>query len=117
MLHNRIVRGYLALLIGVLAFFGRRLLAGEAPLPETAMAAEIRSEAEIWIVAITAVLITQAVAIGRPRGMLIALPFAIPPLLLYFTFYPTLIVLMMLALLPVLVHAALGAWLPERSSQ
>nr|PZN21875.1 MAG: hypothetical protein DIU80_18550 [Chloroflexota bacterium] len=113
MLLNRVTRGYLMLLAGAIAFFGRRLLAGEPLLPPAPMAAEIRSETELWIVVATAALMTQAVALGRLRGMLIALPFAIPPLLLYLTFYPTLIVAMMLLLLPLMVHAALGAWMPQ----
>jgi hypothetical protein len=117
MLQNRVVRGYLVLLAGVLVFFGRRLLAGEALLPAAPMAAEIRSTTEIWIVVITAALVTQAVALGRLRAMLIALPFALPPLMLYLTFYPTLIVFMMLLLLPLLVHAALQAWLPQHAAQ
>lgn len=116
MLQHRVARGYLTLLVGTVVFFTRRLLAGEALLPDAAMASEIRSEAELWIVVVTAALITQAVALGRPRGMLIALPFALPPLLLYITFYPTLIVLLMLLMLPVLVHAALLSWLPQQSS-
>jgi hypothetical protein len=113
MVMHRVVRGYVMLLAGAFAFFGRRVLAGEALLPPVAMGAEIRSEVELWIVVATAVLMTQAVALGRMRAMLIALPFAIPPVLLYITFYPLLIVLMMLLLLPLMVHAALGAWLPD----
>ncbi|MEN9938590.1 MAG: hypothetical protein RLZZ387_5169 [Chloroflexota bacterium] len=114
MLQNRVVRGYVVLLAGLLVFFGRRLLAGESLLGDSMMGAEIRSEAEIWIVVVTAALTTQAVALGRARAMLIALPFALPPLMLYITFYPTVIVFLMLLMLPWLVHAALGAWLPEQ---
>lgn len=115
MLQNRVVRGYLALLAGVVAFFARRAAAGEALFPEQIMGAEIRSELEIGIVVVTAVLITQAVAAGRLRAMLVSLPFALPPLMLYITFYPTLIVFLMLAMLPWLVHAALSAWMPTQA--
>jgi hypothetical protein len=76
--------------------------------------AEILSETEMWIVISTALLIGPAVALGRLRAMLIALPFSLPPVMLYLTFYPLLIVFLLLAMVPWLVHAALSAWMPEQ---
>jgi hypothetical protein len=68
----------------------------------------------MWIVISTALLIGPAVALGRLRAMLIALPFSLPPVMLYLTFYPLLIVFLLLAMVPWLVHAALSAWMPEQ---
>lgn len=114
MFMHRVTRGYLVLIAGLIAFFGRRLLAGDALWPPGLMHAEILSEAEMWIVISTALLIGPAVALGRLRAILIALPFALPPIMLYITFYPLLIVFVLLAMVPWLMHAALSAWMPER---
>jgi hypothetical protein len=112
-----LIRGYGVLVLGMLVFFVRRLLAGDPLLPDEPMAAQILSDVELWIVICTAFLIGPIVAFGRPRAMLIAAPFAIPPVLLYLTFYPLLIVFLMLLLLPVLVYAAVNAWMPVRQRQ
>jgi hypothetical protein len=116
MLGHRVTRGYFVLIAGLAAFFARRALAGEPLWSAELMGAEIRGDTELWIVVMTTVLITQAVAAGRLRAMLIALPFALPPLMLFLTFYPTVIVLMMLAMLPWLIHAALSSWMPTAPS-
>jgi len=113
-LTNRVVRGYVVLLAGLIAFFARRLLAGDALWPPGLMDAEILSDAEMWIIISTAMLIGPSVALGRIRAMLIALPFSLPPIMLYLTFYPLLVVFLMLAMIPWLVHAALGSWMPDR---
>lgn len=115
MLTNRVVRGYVVLIAGLIAFFGRRMLAGDGLWPPGLMDAEILSETEMWIVITTALLIGPAVALGRVRAMIIAIPFALPPLMLYLTFYPLLIVFVMLAMVPWMVHAALNAWMPDRA--
>ncbi len=114
MLVHRVARGYLVLIAGLIAFFGRRLLAGDALWPPQLMGAEILSETEMWIVISTALMIGPAVALGRVRAILIALPFSLPPVMLYLTFYPLLIVFLLLAMVPWLVHAALSSWMPER---
>lgn len=114
MFMHRVTRGYMVLIAGLIAFFGRRLLAGDALWSPGMLDAEILSETEMWIVISTALLIGPAVALGRLRAMLIALPFSLPPVMLYLTFYPLLIVFLMLAMVPWLVHAALSAWMPEQ---
>ncbi len=113
MFMHRVTRGYMVLIAGLVAFFGRRLLAGDALWSPGMLDAEILSETEMWIVISTALLIGPAVALGRLRAMLIALPFSLPPVMLYLTFYPLLIVFLLLAMVPWLVHAALSAWMPE----
>ncbi|ABU59367.1 MULTISPECIES: hypothetical protein [Roseiflexus] len=114
MVMHRVTRGYLVLIAGLIAFFGRRLLAGDALWPPGLMHAEILSDTEMWIVIFTALMIGPAVALGRLRAMVIALPFSLPPIMLYLTFYPLLIVFLLLAMVPWLVHAALSSWMPER---
>ncbi|ABQ92240.1 MULTISPECIES: hypothetical protein [unclassified Roseiflexus] len=114
MFMHRVTRGYMVLIAGLIAFFGRRLLAGDALWSPGMLDAEILSETEMWIVISTALLIGPAVALGRLRAMLIALPFSLPPVMLYLTFYPLLIVFLLLAMVPWLVHAALSAWMPEQ---
>ncbi len=114
---HRVTRGYLVVIAGLIAFFGRRLLAGDALWPPGLMDAEILSETEMWIVISTALMIGPAVALGRLRAILIALPFSLPPIMLYLTFYPLLIVFLLLAMIPWLVHAALSSWLPERQQE
>ncbi len=114
MFMHRVTRGYMVLIAGLVAFFGRRLLAGDALWSPGMLDAEILSETEMWIVISTALLIGPAVALGRLRATLIALPFSLPPVMLYLTFYPLLIVFLLLAMVPWLVHAALSAWMPEQ---
>ena len=117
MFMHRVTRGYMVLIAGLIAFFGRRLLAGDALWSPGMLDAEILSETEMWIVISTALLIGPAVALGRLRAMLIALPFSLPPVMLYLTFYPLLIVFLLLAMVPWLVHAALSAWMPEQQRE
>ncbi len=114
MFMHRVTRGYMVLIAGLVAFFGRRLLAGDALWSPGMLDAEILSETEMWIVISTALLIGPAVALGCLRATLIALPFSLPPVMLYLTFYPLLIVFLLLAMVPWLVHAALSAWMPEQ---
>jgi len=76
MFMHRVTRGYMVLIAGLIAFFGRRLLAGDALWSPGMLDAEILSETEMWIVISTALLIGPAVALGRLRAMLIALPFS-----------------------------------------
>lgn len=114
MFMHRVTRGYVVLIAGLIAFFGRRLLAGDTLWPPGMLDAEILSETEMWIVISTALLIGPAVALGRLRAMLIALPFSLPPIMLYLTFYPLLIIFLLLAMVPWLVHAALSAWMPAQ---
>jgi hypothetical protein len=117
MFTHRVTRGYMVLIAGLIAFFGRRLLAGDALWSPGMLDAEILSETEMWIVISTALLIGPAVALGRLRAMLIALPFSLPPVMLYLTYYPLLIVFLLLAMVPWLVHAALSAWMPEQRQE
>ncbi|WP_448546077.1 hypothetical protein [Roseiflexus sp.] len=117
MFTHRVTRGYVVLIAGLIAFFGRRLLAGDALWSPGMLDAEILSETEMWIVISTALLIGPAVALGRLRAMLIALPFSLPPVMLYLTYYPLLIVFLLLAMVPWLVHAALSAWMPEQRQE
>ena len=113
MLQIRPVRGYLVLLIGAAIFIGLRVALGAPLMPDDSNYAHIAHDAEPQLVVVTALLIGIAIGFSSGlRGVLIATAFSIPPLMIYFTFYPLWIVLCMFLLVPMLAHTALGAWLP-----
>lgn len=114
MLQSRPIRGYIVLLVGAAVFVGLRLMSGAPLMPGDSQYAHIASEVEPQLIVVTALLAGIVLGWGSLRGMLIATAFVIPPLLLYFTFYPLWIILLMLLLVPMLAHAALGAWMPNR---
>ncbi len=127
MLHHRLVRGYAVLLLGIVLFFARPIFAPDSLDGEPftgavatrvfgcVTGAERQLCTEPLIVLGTALVMGLALGWGSLRGLLIAVAFAVPPLLLYITFYPIWIVLIMLLLVPAMAHAALNTWLPAAS--
>ena len=125
----RIVRAYIVLALGLIAFFVRPNVApdtydrdGSAFMDATATRAlgclsqgEQDVCGEPYIVIGTALLMALAVGGLHLRASLISLGFTFPPLLIYATVYPIWIVLMMMLLMPLMAHAALNTWIPERS--
>jgi hypothetical protein len=116
MFGSRAVRGYAVLLIGVVLFIGLRLATGAALLESDPNYAHIASEVEPQLIVVTLVLVGVAVGWGSVRGILIATAFTLPPLMLYFTFYPLWIILLMLLMVPMLGYAALRSWLPPKKA-
>jgi uncharacterized membrane protein len=112
----RAVRGYIVLIAGAAIFIALRLAAG-APLMESdPNYAHIASEVEPQLLVFTLALMGIAVGWGSLRGILIATAFSLPPLLLYFTFYPLWIIFLMLLMVPMLGYAALRSWLPSQKA-
>jgi hypothetical protein len=116
MLQSRPVRGYLVLCAGLLAFIGLRLATGAPLLESDPHYAHIASDVEPQMIVVIAILTGIAVGWGSLRGILIAVAFILPPLLLYFTFYPLWIIFLMFLMVPMLGYAALRSWLPEQGA-
>jgi hypothetical protein len=116
MLAIRPVRGYIVLIIGIVIFIGIRLITGAAIWESDPRYLHIANELEPQLLIATAFVSAAVVGLGSFRGVLIACAFAIPPIMIYFTFYPLWIVAIMLFMVPILAYAALRSWLPMMKS-
>lgn len=125
--HNRLVRGYAVLLLGLLALITRRLFAPDIlDLDISQIAVSFRlivmncyaapglvNCSDTLIVAATSGLLVVALGWSSLLGFLVAIALTIPPLALYIFLVPIWYVLLAFLLVPPLAYAILDVAMPR----